>query len=217
MPVSPASSSTDNCPAIPACKPPAASPARPAGPAPGYGSLADHHRDLPGLLAAGGAHLLSGGPHGGMTARRSARSWSLPRTSSVSFLRPASASCPTSHPTKVINDKHTSSLPATGPRTPARPTRRSTAPRTAGGRLRLAVHTAHRGPGSCRARRSPPERPHLAGGPTAWSFQDHGPDSMRHRGTSGRHGPDSVRQLGSACLTESGPQQVRAPRPDQIH
>ena len=29
-------------------------------------------------------------------------------------------------------------------------------------------------------------------------FQDHGPDSLRHRRASGRFGPDSVRQLGSA-------------------
>lgn len=45
---------------------------------------------------------------------------------------------------------------------------------------------------------------------TSCSFQDHGPDSVRHRRASSHFGPDSVRQLGSACLTESGPPQVSA-------
>ena len=39
-------------------------------------------------------------------------------------------------------------------------------------------------------------------------FQDHGPDSVRHRRASRRFGPDSVRQLDSACLIGSGPPQV---------
>src|SRR6185437_13886471 len=46
-------------------------------------------------------------------ARRSARSCSLPSISSVSFLLPASASCPTSHPQGRQQEHHVSSLPAT--------------------------------------------------------------------------------------------------------
>jgi len=67
---------------------------------------------------------------------------------------------------------------------------------------------------SCRTRRRPAGR--APTDRTAWSFQDHGPDSVRHRRESGPHGPDSMRQPRSTRLTESGPMQVRAPRLDQI-
>jgi len=58
--------------------------------------------------------------------------------------------------------------------------------------------------------------PHLVR-PSSLAFQDHGPDLVRHCGTSCQRGPDSVRQPRSPCLIESGPVQVRALLLDQIN
>ena len=99
MPVSPASSSTASCPAIPACRP-SSSITGPASGASGAGSrktslitIATCPACSPpdGLISSAVAQTAAS------AARRSARSCSLPSISSVSFLRPASASCSTSH------------------------------------------------------------------------------------------------------------------------
>jgi ATP dependent DNA ligase domain len=110
----PASSSTASCPAIPACRPSSSITGLASGAA-GTGSrktslitIATCSACLTpdGLVSTAVAHTAA------PAARRSARSCSLPSISSVSFLRPASANCSTSHCPKASATNTTNTTPA---------------------------------------------------------------------------------------------------------
>jgi hypothetical protein len=99
VPVSRASSSTASCPAIPTCRPSSSI----VGPASGSVGAGSRKTSLITMATCSACsppdELISSAvtQTAASAARRSARSCSLPSISSVSFLRPASASCSTSH------------------------------------------------------------------------------------------------------------------------
>ena len=76
--------------------------------------LVDHHRDLPGLLAARQAHLLGGSPDGGV-GRLPQRPLLLAAEYQLGQLLAASTGKLPDEPSpeRVSNEHHTSSLPAT--------------------------------------------------------------------------------------------------------
>jgi hypothetical protein len=78
--------------------------------------LADHHRDLPGLLATRVAHLLGGSPGRGMS-RPPQRTLLITAEYQLGQLLAASiGKLPDKPPPKgVSNEHHPSNLPATGP------------------------------------------------------------------------------------------------------